>query len=297
MSEGGDRGFLFRSAGLGLLALALWQLGEAGGILAAREQLLANREAMVRLGPLFLLGLFFLRGPLPSRKSVARVAGFQFLNLGFLVGGAIYGLAAVPLGVEFPANGAEEVGVEPTWPIRDRIQMVEERMAQLDRESVQAAELSQGATDSKRKEVENKKQERLRQMEDCRIERGRLGNELEKRVQVIEAQRGKEKGAMEARLERGATRLGGGGTPFYFARIPRVVGGLYRGWWIGAGRVSCSFHQRGQSGKFGTRRASAEAQCFVKRGYAPLGETTDLISGRVKAVLCPGWPGAAASSR
>lgn len=214
MSEGGDRGFLFRSAGLGLLALALWQLGEAGGILAAKEQLLANREAMVRLGPLFLLGLFFLRGPLPSRMSVARVAGFQFLNLGFLVGAAIYGLAAVPLGVEFPANGAEEVGVEPTWPIRDRIQMVEERMAQLDRESVQAAELSQGATDSKRKEVENKNQERLRQLEDCRIERGRLGNELEKRVQVIEAQRGKEKGAMEARLER--AQRGSGGVALLF---------------------------------------------------------------------------------
>ena len=178
MSQGGDRGFLFRSAGLGLLALALWQLGEAGGILAAKEQLLPNREAMVRLAPLFLLGLFFLRGPLPARKSVARVAGFQFLNLGFLVAAAIYGLAAVPLGVEFPVNGAEEVGGEPTWPIRDRIQMVEERMAQLDRESAQVAELPEGAMDSRRREFENRRQERLRQMEEWRTERGRLGSEL-----------------------------------------------------------------------------------------------------------------------
>ena len=214
MSEGGDRGFLFRSAGLGLLALALWQLGEAGGILAAKEQLLPNREAMVRLAPLFLLGLFFLRGPLPARKSVARVAGFQFLNLGFLLAAAIYGLAAVPLGVEFPVNGAEEVGGEPTWPIRDRIQMVEERMAQLDRESAQVAELPEGATDSRRREFENRRQERLRQMEEWRTERGRLGSELEKRVQVIEAQRGKEKGAMEARFER--AQRGSGGVALLF---------------------------------------------------------------------------------
>ena len=102
MSEAGDRGFLFRTSGLALLILAVWQLGEAGGVLAAKGQLLANREAMVKLAPLFLLGLFFLRGPLPMRRSVARVAGFQFLNLGFLVAAVIYGLAAVPLGVEFP---------------------------------------------------------------------------------------------------------------------------------------------------------------------------------------------------
>lgn len=116
MNDGGDRGFLFRTAGLGLLVLALWRLGEAGGILAAKEQLLDNREAMVQLAPLFLLGLFFLRGPLPARKSVARVAGFQFLNLGFLVAAGVYGLAAVPLGVEFPGKvlkrfrGGELVG-------------------------------------------------------------------------------------------------------------------------------------------------------------------------------------------
>ena len=29
MNDGGDRGFLFRAAGLGLLVLALWRLGEA----------------------------------------------------------------------------------------------------------------------------------------------------------------------------------------------------------------------------------------------------------------------------
>ncbi|MEI7693678.1 MAG: hypothetical protein WCJ27_04330, partial [Verrucomicrobiota bacterium] len=80
MVEGGDRGFLFRTTGLALLVLAGWRLGEVGGLLAAKDQLLANREGMTQLAPLVLLGLFFLRGPLPARKSIARVAGFQLLN-------------------------------------------------------------------------------------------------------------------------------------------------------------------------------------------------------------------------
>ena len=58
MDEGGDRGFLFRTTGLALLALAGWRLGEVGGLLAAKDQLLANREGMTQLAPLVLLGLF-----------------------------------------------------------------------------------------------------------------------------------------------------------------------------------------------------------------------------------------------
>ena len=213
MNEAGDKGFLFRTAGLCLLILAIWQLGEAGGILAAKEQLLENREAMFRLAPFFLLGLFFLRGPLPARRSVARVAGFQFLNLGFLVAAAIYGLAAVPLGVEFPADGVGEVGVETTWPIRDRLQEVESKMAQLDRESAQGIELQEGASDSRRREVEGKKQDRLRQMEEWRVERVRLGAELEKRLKAVEELRGKEKGEMSTRLQR--AQKGSGGLRFF----------------------------------------------------------------------------------
>ena len=121
MVEGGDRGFLFRTTGLALLALAGWRLGEVGGLLAAKDQLLANREGMTQLAPLVLLGLFFLRGPLPARKSIARVAGFQFLNLGFLVAAAVYGLASVPLGKEFAIEKGSELVGEKDWSMRDRL--------------------------------------------------------------------------------------------------------------------------------------------------------------------------------
>lgn len=207
MNEAGDRGFLFRASGLALLAATFWQLGEVGGILAAKEHLLGNREAMVRLAPFFLLGLFFLRGPLPARRSVARVAGFQFLNLGFLVAAAIYALAAVPLGVEFSVEGVGERVGETTWALRDRLQELEGKMAQLDRESVQAMEGAEGATEGRRRELESKKQERLRQMEDWRAERARLGGELELRTKAVEEKKGKEKDVLAARLasaQRGA---------------------------------------------------------------------------------------------
>jgi hypothetical protein len=226
MSEAGDKGFLFRAAGLCLLILAVWQLGEAGGILAAKEQLLGNREAMVRLAPFFLLGLFFLRGPLPARRSVARVAGFQFLNLGFLVAAAIYALAAVPLGVEFPGDGLGEVGVETTWPIRDRLQQVESKMSQLDRESAQGVDLQEGASDSRRREVEGRKQERLRQMEEWRVERAQLGAELEKRLKAIEELKGKEKGAMAVRLDRAQKGSGGVAILFIFLGLHGLLVGF-----------------------------------------------------------------------
>ena len=108
MGEGGDRGFLFRALGLALLAMVLWRLAGSGGILAGGDQILANREVMASMAPWVLLGLFFLRGPLPARKSAIRVVGFQFLNLGFLAAAAVYALAAVPLELPAPEDGAKE---------------------------------------------------------------------------------------------------------------------------------------------------------------------------------------------
>ena len=202
MVEGGDRGFLFRTTGLALLALAGWKLGEVGGLLAAKDQLLANREGMTQLAPLVLLGLFFLRGPLPARKSIARVAGFQLLNLGFLVAAVVYGLASVPLGKEFAMEkGSESLG-EKDWAVRDRLRGVEGRMAQIEKEMAGNSEISEGMTDSRRREVENKKQERSRQLGECREERSHLLEEIERRGKAWEEERGKEQSALQARLER-----------------------------------------------------------------------------------------------
>ncbi|MCX6936140.1 MAG: hypothetical protein NTZ01_08155 [Verrucomicrobia bacterium] len=202
MIEGGDRGFLFRMTGLALLVMVGWKLGEAGGLLAAKDQLLANREAMTQMAPLVLLGLFFLRGPLPARKSIARVAGFQFLNLGFLVAAVVYGLAAVPLGVEFQVEKPVAISGETDWAVRDRLREVEMRMAQLEKESAAATELPEWVSDSRRREADNRKQERLRQMEDSREERNRLTEEVHRRGKVLEDEKGKEKSALQGRLER-----------------------------------------------------------------------------------------------
>ena len=200
MVEGGDRGFLFRTTGLALLALAGWRLGEVGGLLAAKDQLLANREAMTQLAPLVLLGLFFLRGPLPARKSIVRVAGFQLLNLGFLVAAAVYGLASVPLGKEFAMEKGSELEGEKVWAVRDRLRGVEGRMAQIEREMAGNSEISEGMTDSRRREVENKKQERVRQLGECRDERNHLMEEIERREKAWEEEKGREQSAMQARL-------------------------------------------------------------------------------------------------
>jgi hypothetical protein len=202
MVEGGDRGFLFRTAGLALLAMAGWRLGDVGGVLAAKDQLLANREGMMQIAPLVLLGLFFLRGPLPARKSVARVAGFQFLNLGFLVAAAVYGLASVPLGVDFSLDKNSETPAETDWALRDRLYAVEAKMAQLDRDSANGAELPEGASESKRREMEGKRQERLRQMEEWKEERRRLNGELERREKVLQEEKGKHQNALAERLQR-----------------------------------------------------------------------------------------------
>jgi len=211
MVEGGDRGFLFRTTGLALLALVAWRLGEVGGLLAAKDQLLANREGMTQMAPLILLGLFFLRGPLPARKSIARVAGFQFLNLGFLVAAAVYGLASVPLGKEFAMEKGSEPMGEKDWAVRDRLRGVEGRMAQIEREMAGNSEISEGMTDSRRRELENKKQDRIRQLGECREERSQLMEEMERRGKAWEEEIGKEQSALQARLgqaQRGSSLAG-----------------------------------------------------------------------------------------
>lgn len=202
MGDGGDRGFLFRSAGVGLLIMAAWKIGEVGGMLGAGEQLLPNREAMALWAPLVLLGMFFLRGPLPARKSVARVAGFQFLNLGFLAGAAVYALAAVPLGVDFSANKTGESSLENDWGLKERLKEVEGRMSQLDRDSADSASVPDGISESKRREFEARRLERLQQMEQFRVERERLKEELDRRAQVWAEKSEREKGSQRARMQK-----------------------------------------------------------------------------------------------
>ena len=137
MGEGGDRGFLFRALGLALLAMVVWRLAGAGGILAGGDEVLTNREAMASMAPWVLLALFFLRGPLPARKSAVRVVGFQFLNLGFLAGAAVYALAAVPLELPAPAEAKEAAPAEADWGVRDRLREINTRMEELERESAE----------------------------------------------------------------------------------------------------------------------------------------------------------------
>jgi len=217
MVEGEDRGFLFRTTGLALLALAGWRLGEVGGLLAAKDQLLVNREGMTQLAPLVLLGLFFLRGPLPARKSIARVAGFQLLNLGFLVAAAMYGLASVPLGKEFAMGKGSELVGEKDWAVRDRLREVEGRMAQIEKEMAGSFEISEGMTDSRRREVENKKQERIRHLAESREERSHLMEEIERREKVWEEEKGREQSALQARL--GQAQRGSGLAALIFALL------------------------------------------------------------------------------
>jgi len=140
MIQGGDRGFLFRSLGTALLVMSAWRLAGAGGVLAGGDQLLANRQEMISLAPWILLGLFFLRGPLPAKKSAPRVVGFQFLNLGFLLAAVLYGLAAVPVKTSpLPGEEKEPVTVESEWLVRDRIREINLKMEEIERESGEAA--------------------------------------------------------------------------------------------------------------------------------------------------------------
>lgn len=228
MGEGGDRGFLFRVGGVALLAMAAWRLVGAGGLLAGGEQILANREAMVALAPWVLLGFFFLRGPLPARKSPARVVGFQFLNLGFLVAAAVYGLAAVPLELPTPKEVREPVHGESEWLVRDRLREINAQMEGLERESAEAAPASENPSENRRQE--SRRQQQLETMEKLRTERSRLVEELNRRGKVQEERREQEQADQQKRLGRAQTGLGGAALIFVLMGIHGLLAGfLYRG--------------------------------------------------------------------
>ena len=184
MGEGGDRGFLFRALGLALLAMVVWRLAGAGGVLAGGDQVLANREAMASLAPWVLLGLFFLRGPLPARKSAVRVVGFQFLNLGFLAGAAVYALAAVPLELPAPVEGKEDAPSESDWVVRDRLREINTRIEELERESAEVSPSTENPGENRRQEA--RRQQQIEAMEKLCTERSRLAEELNRRGKVFE---------------------------------------------------------------------------------------------------------------
>lgn len=228
MGEGGDRGFLFRVLGLALLAMVFWRLTGAGGILAGGEQVLANREAMAGLAPWVLLGLFFLRGPLPARKSPARVVGFQFLNLGFLAGAAVYGLAAVPLDWPAPEEGKEHAPSEADWLVRDRLREINTQMEELENDSAEAPSNPENPGEARRQEA--RRQQQVERMEKLRAERSRLGEELNRRGKVFEEKQEREREDRKRRLARAQTGAGGAALIFILMGIHGlVVGFLSRG--------------------------------------------------------------------
>ena len=234
MGEGGDRGFLFRALGLALLAMVGWRLGAAGGILAGGDEVLVNREAMAALAPWALLGLFFLRGPLPARKSAARVVGFQFLNLGFLAGAAVYALAAVPLDLPALQEGPQEAPTESDWLARDRLREINAAMEQLEKESAEvAASPQENPAEGRRQEAR-----RQQQMEQLRGERSRLAEALNRRGKVFEERLEKEREERKSRLARAQAGAGGAALLFVLMGLHGLVAGFF---YRGAGPASGGF--------------------------------------------------------
>lgn len=228
MGEGGDRGFLFRALGLALLAMVLWRLAGSGGVLAGGDQILANREAMAGLAPWVLLGLFFLRGPLPARKSPVRVVGFQFLNLGFLAGAAVYALAAVPLELPAPEEGKEHAPSESDWVVRDRLREINLQMEELEKESAEVSSNSENPSENRRQEA--RRQQQIEAMEKLRTERTRLADELNRRGKVFEEKQERERENRKKRLVRAQTGAGGAALIFVLMGIHGLVAGfLFRG--------------------------------------------------------------------
>jgi hypothetical protein len=228
MGEGGDRGFLFRALGLALLAMVVWRLAGAGGILAGGDQVLDNREAMASLAPWVLLGLFFLRGPLPARKSAVRVVGFQFLNMGFLAGAAVYALAAVPLELPAPAEGKEDAPSESDWVVRDRLREINTRMEELERESAEVSPSTENPGENRRQEA--RRQQQIEAMETLRTERSRLAEELNRRGKVFEEKQEREREQRKKRLARAQAGAGGAALIFVLMGIHGLVAGfLFRG--------------------------------------------------------------------
>ena len=228
MGEGGDRGFLFRALGLALLAMVFWRLAGAGGVLAGGEEILANREAMAALAPWVLLGLFFLRGPLPARKSAVRVVGFQFLNLGFLAGAAVYALAAVPLELPAPEEGKDHAPSESDWVVRDRLREINAQMEELEKESAETPTSSENPGENRRQEA--RRQQQLETMEKLRSERGRLADELNRRGKVFEEKQEREREDRKRRLARAQAGAGGAALIFVLMGIHGLMAGfLFRG--------------------------------------------------------------------
>lgn len=228
MDNGGDRGFLFRALGLVLLVMVSWRWAGAGGILAGGDQILTNREVMVSLAPWVLLGLFFLRGPLPARKSAVRVVGFQFLNLGFLAAAAVYALAAVPLDLPTPRDGSQETPSESDWLVRDRLREISKRMEELEKESAEAAASIDNQAETRRQEA--RRQQQIEQMEQLRTERTRLADELNRRGKVFEEQQEKERSERKAKLARAQTGVGGAAFLYILMGVHGLLAGfLFRG--------------------------------------------------------------------
>jgi hypothetical protein len=228
MGEGGDRGFLFRTLGLALLAMVFWRLTGCGGILAGGEQLLSNREAMTSLAPWVLLGIFFLRGPLPARTSAVRVVGFQFLNLGFLAAAAVYGLAAVPLELPAPQDGGREVPTESDWLVRDRLREINLKMEELEKESAETVAATENQAENRR--IEARRQQQLAQLEQLRTERTRLADELNRRGKVFEEQQEKARASRKERLVRAQAGAAGAAVIYFLMGIHGLLAGfLYRG--------------------------------------------------------------------
>lgn len=228
MVEGGDRGFLFRALGLALLVMVLWRLAGSGSLLAGGDQILANREGVAGLAPWVLLGLFFLRGPLPARKSAARVVGFQFLNLGFLAAAIFYGLAAVPLELPVPAERNEHVHTESDWLARDRLREINLQMEELEKASGEAAPSTENPAEVRRQET--RRQQQVELMEKFRIERARLTEELSRRGKASEEKQEKEKEELKKRLVRAQTGAGGAALIFILMAVHGLVAGfLFRG--------------------------------------------------------------------
>ena len=96
--------------------------------------------------------------------------------------------------------------------------------------------------------------------------------------------------------QEGTTRDGWCGGDLCFTGLAWTGRWIHRARRSGDGRISGGLKQRGEGGKFRPGRASTQAQCELE-DQTPLGEKLDFISGKVKAVLCPGWPGAAGSSK
>ena len=189
---------------------------------------MSNREAMATLAPWVLLGLFFLRGPLPARKSAARVVGFQFLNLGFLVGAVVYGLAAIPLELPAPEAGKEHAPAESDWLARDRLREINLQMEELEKASGEAVPSSENPAEAKRQEA--RRQQQIELMEKLRTERSRLGDELNRRGKVFEEKQEREREQNRKRLARAQTGAGGAAVIFVLMGLHGLLAGfLFRG--------------------------------------------------------------------